>query len=211
MKVIIYVEGATDVLVLENLLHPIIARKAQQGIEIIFREAPVGDKKKTLLTKTPEQAVNILVNNADAIVIILPDLYPPNKGFPHETFDQMKDGTIQIFFKELKRRGICDDRITDRFHVFCMKHDLEVLLLAAEEALAQRLGKDKLERIWCNPVEDQNPPCRVIERLFAQHKLSYSKPNDATLILGACDYHLLADRCPQCFKPFVDFLEALAC
>ncbi len=32
---------------------------------------------------------------------------------------------------------------------------------------------------------------------------------DAPLILGAARYSEIADACPQCFKPFVDYLESL--
>jgi len=73
MRVIIYVEGASDKAALEALLAPLIAVKSQQGIGIEFfpvkgsRNERGGDAKKDLLTKVPIKAVNILKNNSSAI------------------------------------------------------------------------------------------------------------------------------------------------
>ena len=33
---------------------------------------------------------------------------------------------------------------------------------------------------------------------------------DAPLIMSAANYQEIAARCPQCFKPFVDFIEGLS-
>jgi hypothetical protein len=100
MKVIIYVEGASDKAALEALLAPLIAAKSQQGISIEFfpvkgsRNERGGDAKKDLLTKIPIKAVNILKNDSSAIVIALPDLYPKNKGFVHETVQDLERGIM---------------------------------------------------------------------------------------------------------------------
>jgi hypothetical protein len=85
-------------------------------------------------------------------------------------------------------------------------------VLAAEESLAMRLGVDRLRPTWRLPVEDQNhdnPPSRVVESLFREHRKSYRKTADAPLILGMSQYQIISDRCPQCFKPFVEFLTGL--
>jgi hypothetical protein len=88
----------------------------------------------------------------------------------------------------------------------------KALILAAESELASRLGKVALKSSWIKPVEDQNhntPPKRIVEQLFNEHGDKYVDTIDAPLILGAARYSEIAEACPQCFKPFVDYLESL--
>lgn len=212
MRVIVYVEGASDEDAMQECLKPLLEQKDGEGIAITFKESPPGDKKKTLLTKVPRLAVNILRNNAEAMVVVIPDLYPPHRAFRHETAEELQAGIVENFRLALQDKGIDDQRIMDRFKVFCFKYDLEALVLAAEEALKLRLGVKNLKRTWRLPVEDQNhdhPPSRVIDDLFREHHQSYKKRADAPLILGMSQYLTIAERCPQCFKPFVEFLAAL--
>jgi hypothetical protein len=213
MKVHVYVEGPSDKASMERLLAPMIEKKKWEGISIEFFEAPRGDKKTSVLEKVPRKAVNILVNDPEAVVVALPDLYPKNKAFPHETDKQLQDGIVSNFRKELRNKGINEDeRIISRFRAFCFKHDLEALLLAAEDALRRRIGARTLQRIWKLPVEDQDhdvPPKRKVETLFARNNKKYVDTVDAPLILSSQDYDAIADLCPQCFKPFVEFLSGL--
>jgi hypothetical protein len=213
LKVLIYVEGASDEAAMGELLHPLLQRKQAEGIEIRFLEAQGGDHKKDILLQVPFRAARILSNNPDAVVVALPDLYPRNKGFPHETFAQLREGVMQRFKNALKSIGLGEDtRYLDRFKVFCFKHDLEALVLAAYEALALRLETESLDVTWKLPVEDQNhnfPPKRVVEEIFQHYGQTYEEVVDAPLILGLADYRNVADACPQCFKPFVEFLENL--
>ena len=61
--------------------------------------------------------------------------------------------------------------------------------------------------------EEQNhdlPPKRIVERLFESCGKQYQESTDAPLILGTADYQTISDRCPQSFKPFIDFLENLS-
>ena len=92
MKVIVYVEGKSDRLGMETLLRPLVEEKRQQGVDIQFYETPNGDRKTSVLTKVPIKAVNILRNVPDSVVVALPDLYPRNKGFLHETVDELVEG-----------------------------------------------------------------------------------------------------------------------
>lgn len=212
-SVIVYVEGASDKLAMEALLDRLIQRKSAEGVSIRFIEAPPGDKKQVLLQKVPLRAVNIIRHDPHAVVAIVPDLYPKNRGFAHETYAELRKGILSNFEQALIEKGFTDDeRLRERFAVFCFKHDLEALILAAEEALALRLGIDALAVTWRLPVEDQNhdkPPKWVVEELFKQHGQRYIETTDAPLILGLCDYQDIADACPQCFAPFVRFLESL--
>ena len=62
-------------------------------------------------------------------------------------------------------------------------------------------------------MEEQNqdlPPKRIVQRLFESCGKKYQKSTDAPLILGTADYQKISDRCPQSFKPFVDFLQSLS-
>lgn len=212
MKVIVYVEGPSDKRAMEVLLAQLLERKTQQGVQISFFEAPKGDKKESVLKRVPIRAADIVLNDPAAVVVALPDLYPKNKGFPHETPDQLADGVRANFEAALKSKNAEDDgRLMQRFSVFCFKHDLEALILAAENELKAYLGAANLTKTWHIPVEDQDhgqPPKRVVEELFVAHDKRYKDTVDAPGILGRADYTDIAAKCPQCFKPFVEFLEA---
>lgn len=213
MRVIVYVEGRSDIYAMRQLLKPLIERKQTEGIAISFNEKTEGNRKKNLLEIVPIHAVDILLNQPDSIVAILPDLYPKNISFPHETYEQMNDGIRKKFYERLKKKGIQDDsRIFERFHVFCFKHDLEALLLAAEDQLRNHLGTLKFDRSWMKPVEDQDqdcPPKRVVEQLFQDCNRRYKASVDAPMILSGVRYQDIAEKCFQCFKPFVEFIESL--
>lgn len=209
MKVIVYVEGPSDKLAMEQLLKPLLQIALSTGVMIDFILA---ENKHKLMTKTPTKAANILCNDADAIVIAMPDLHPKNVGGPHETYSELERQLQAAFGQILARKCIDDERLWRRFFVFCFKHDLEALVLAAEEQLASRLGVSSVVCTWIKPVEDQDhdkPPKRIVEQVFADHKDRYQDTIDAPLILGASSYAVIADRCPQCFKPFVEYLESL--
>ena len=140
MRVLIYVEGPSDRRGLEVLLAPVILEKARDGIAIEFFTSPAGDAKGSLLTKVPIKAVNILLNDSSAVVVAMPDLYPKNKVFPHETVKELAEGVYGAFDAAIQRKGCSDARIKDRFQVFCFKYEFEALLLAAEEGLKGQLG-----------------------------------------------------------------------
>ncbi len=209
MKIIVYVEGRSDKDAMERLLSPLIQLKKESGTTIEFFETPDGDRKKSLLLKVPEKAVRILQNNLDAIVVAMPDLYPPDKGFPHRTAQELCDEIMKQFAQAIQRDS-ADSRLIERFHAFCFKHDLEALILAAHEQLAVRLGVSPLIPNWIVPVEDQNhnhPPKHIVAGLFQSHSEKYVETIDAPAILGKADYKTIAERCPQQFKPFVEFLQ----
>lgn len=210
MKIIVYVEGNGDRACLETLLRPLIERKKSLGVLISFVPETRGDRKTALLTKRPLVAANILLNDPDASVVLLPDLYPPNKGFPHRTCGELKAGMHARFRSALRSKASEDAQAAARFQVFCLIHDLEVLLLAADEQLMDDRGIDA--PAWITPVEKQDhdvPPKRVIERLFARTNQSYQATVDGPRILASADYQTVAARCPSGFGEFVDFLESL--
>jgi hypothetical protein len=216
MKVIVYVEGPSDQLSLEELLRPLLKKANNAGVAVTF--IPIhpkegkGNSKRELITKTPRKAVNILCNDEDAIVITMPDLYPKDTGGPHQTYEELKELVQNNFTEILKQKNISDKRINQRFRVFCFKYDLEALVLAAEEQLAARLRVSSIYCTWVKPVENQDhnkPPKQIVEEIFKEHNDHYKGTIDAPLILGDSNYNTIAQRCPQCFKPFVEYLESL--
>ena len=212
-KVLVYVEGPSDKASLYALLAPVIAMKAQEGISIRFFETPPGDRKESVLTKVPIKAANILINDPHSIVVAMPDLYLRNKGFPHENYAELVQGMNRIFDEALTAKGQADrPNCKERFKVFCLKYDLEALVLAATESLKNRLGVRSMPIKWRIPVEDQNhdcPPKRVVEALYESYGKRYRDTVDAPIILGASNYQEIAQKCNQCFMPFVNFLNAL--
>lgn len=210
-KIIVYVEGPSDKASMAALLKPLIEEKRQQGVSIEFFPAVEGDRKAYIISKVPKKAVNIISENQHSVVVAMPDLYPRNKGISHDTFAELKSGILRNFDEALKARGVASDaRMKERFKVFCFKYELEALVLAAKDALMGRLGIKKLDCTWKLPVEDQNhdrPPKTIIKELFEKCGKKYDGVVDGPVILGSCRYQEIADDCPQCLKPFVEFLE----
>lgn len=217
MRVTVYVEGTSDVRSMNELLQPLIDRKQHAGIQISFHANLRGDGKKSVLLEAPKRAADMLLAGPpDSFVVAMPDLYPRNKGFQHETAQQLIAGIINEFKIHIERKGrVADEQTLSRFKVFCFKYELEALILAAKESLCSALGvpPEQLEGRWTLPVEDQNhdqPPSQIVDRLYREFlKASYEKTIDAPLILSDANYKDIADRCPQQFKPFVEFLENL--
>jgi hypothetical protein len=164
--------------------------------------------KESLLNKGPTKAINILRNKPNSYVFLVPDLYPPNKPFPHVNYMELKDGLNKRFDDELNRKR-CDSRLADRFFVHCFKYDLESLILASEEALLSRLKRNKFSQSWAKPVEDQDhndPPKRVVETLFRDAGMKYKGTADVPWILRRSSHQELIKKCPQNFRPFVEDL-----
>lgn len=220
MRVIIYVEGTSDKNAMEALLVNLIEKKSAEGVSINFfaikgpNNDKGGDAKKDLLLKAPRKAVDTL-KDPNSIVILLPDLYPKNKEFRHETFQELEAGIMKSFSQVLQKKNIQDERLKERFKIFCFKYEMEALILAAESGLRRKLGVADLTDLkvtWTRPVEDQNhdrPPSEIVEQLFREYGQKYNKKVDPQLILWGTSYQEIADKCPQCFKPFVEFIEGI--
>jgi hypothetical protein len=201
-EVFVYVEGPSDQLGMRELFAEVIELAADRGSTFDFYPL---NGKEPLLNKGPQRAINILRNRPDSYVFLVPDLYPPNKPFPHWTYPELRDELQRRFRAELRRKN-CDERLADRFFVHCFKYDLEVLLLASEEALLSRLQKPQFSRDWTKPVEDQDhntPPKRIVEALFSEAGMKYKDTADVPWILRRSRHRDLAEQCPQNFKPFV--------
>jgi hypothetical protein len=204
-EVFVYVEGPSDQLGMRELFAEVMEIAGKKGDSVDF--FPLNGKEP-LLNKGPKKAVNILRNKQNSYVFIVPDLYPPNKPFQHETYSELKDELKRRFESELHRRG-CDNRLSDRFFVHCFKYDLESLVLASEETLLARLEKSQFSQAWTKPVENQNhnkPPKRIVEALFLDAGMKYKDTADVPWVLKRTCRQELIGKCPQNFKPFVEDL-----
>jgi hypothetical protein len=209
---VVYVEGPSDKSAMESLLSEKIKGAAGKGIRICFYNHWQG--KTALLQKGPGLAAEILINNPDTHVVLLPDLYPKNAGGQHETPAELNN-LLRGRLKEalIKRAVPSADLFLARFHVHCFKYDLEVLLLAVPEELRKYLGINELEATWREPVEDQdheNNPKKIVKELFRRHGRKYRDTEDMSKILDPSLLEPIMQRCHQCFAPFVNFLDGFS-
>jgi len=224
MRVWIYVEGESDKLALQALWKSWIERlrTVGHGISII----PLGDKSR-LLNKIGPRAARQLVDNQEDIVIGLPDLYPnqPYAGtrFEHRDMIQLElvqkkevSNALQEVFSVNRLQA---QQLLERFLPTALKHDLEMLLLAAQDQLRDYLGTPDSLGNWRNPVEDQNqtqPPKYIIEELFktkSKRRQAYRDTKDASAILrNVTDIKTIINnnansqiKCPV-FKALLDWI-----
>ncbi len=214
MKVFIYVEGDSDKLAMQALLRTLLERKRAEGKYVSF--VPAGGKNPLLL-KYIVKAADFVHSHWSNYAVILPDLYPKNMGVTHDNIDELRKALTPMFVQRLKEKGLSESELSNclsRFNIFCFKHDLEVLVLAAEPQLLARLdcAHFPADVSWNKTVENQNntrPPKRVIEEIFKSCNMKYRETTDAALILSNCQYQVLADKCPESFKPLIDYIEKL--
>jgi len=189
VKVWFYVEGQSDV----NALLALFAnwcdrmRNKGWGIQVI----PLRNKSEYFRKLGARAAEKLLADQGD-LVVGLPDYYPnlPYRGgqFQHDTFDALIQLQERLLAQTLQRQSAGNSPFMSRFHASALKHDLEMLLLAAEDPLIARLGQGVNLARWKRPVEDQNqkdPPKRVIEGLFFEKTgRAYRDTIDAPAVLG---------------------------
>lgn len=214
MNVLVYVEGPADRNALEQLLQPIVSEGQKRRVGISF--SPLAGKSP-VLNDSPRKAADHLAEHPDDWVFALPDLYPmaPYDDGPnaHRSFAELDALLRKRFLARAEKVGL-RAAAQDHFRVYCLKHDLEVLLLAAPDALRQRLKtKDALRGRWRTPIEDQNdraPPKRVIEALFEKYqRRKYVDTTDAPWILARASLDAVVKACPQQFAPFVAELRKI--
>ena len=141
MKVWIYVEGKSE----EKGLSALWTEWKQElgrkgwGIQII----PLESKSK-YFRKIGARAAEKLANNTQDIVVGLPDLYPngtyANTEYRHDNLEELRDVQTRIVKQNLEKevsRADVGNHLA-RFFGSALKHDLEVLLLAATRQLPTR-------------------------------------------------------------------------
>ncbi|MCX5677482.1 MAG: DUF4276 family protein, partial [Planctomycetota bacterium] len=189
----VFVEGQSDRLALESLWKAWKERLRDQrhGIAII----PLDDKSR-FFRKIGHHAGQVLVGGSQDVAVGLPDLYPnasyDNTIYKHRDVAELK----QVQVREVKRAlrevfGKQDpesQQLLQRFFPSALKHDLEMLLLAAKQELTSYLRVSGSLGSWRLPVEDQNqqrPPKRVVEELFRTKKgWAYRDTIHASAVLG---------------------------
>ena len=191
MKVWIFVEGDSDVKALSALLNGWKQNLSTKswGIQVI----PL-DSKSKYFKKIGSRATEKLANNADDLVVGLPDLYPnrdyADTEYKHNNLQELQGVQTRLVRQDLRqqmgRRANVDSHMA-RFYASALKHDLEVLLLAATSQLQSRLKMSNKPSGWRQPPEEQNqdrPPKRIVEYLFQRElKRSYRENTDSDAIL----------------------------
>lgn len=204
MKVWIFVEGKSDVQALSALWSGWKQKLSKEGwgIQLI----PLESKSK-YFRKIGSRATEKLANDARDLVVGLPDLYPnrdyADTEYKHNNLQELQGVQTRLVKQHLQqqmgRRANVDSHIV-RFYASALKHDLEVLLLAATSQLQSRLKMPNRPSGWRRPPEEQNqdrPPKRVVEDLFQRElKRSYRENTDSYAILRNADLREVAEQCP---------------
>lgn len=212
MKVWIFVEGDSEVKALSALLNDWKQnlRAKGWGIQLI----PLDNKSK-YFRKIGSRATEKLKNDACDLVVGLPDLYPnrdyTDTEYKHDNLEELRNVQTRLVKQNLQqevRQADVDSHIA-RFYASALKHDLEVLLLAATSQLQSRLNMSNKPSGWRQPPEDQNqdrPPKRIVEELFRRHrKKSYNQVKDSDAILRNADLREVAKQCPT-FRAMIDWI-----
>ncbi len=208
MKVWIFVEGRSDVQALSALWNGWKQRLSKEGwgIQLI----PLENKSKYFRNIGP-RAVEKLANDPHDLVVGLPDLYPnrdyANTEYRHDNLAGLQAVQTRLVKQNLRKKGRQTDRYMARFYASALKHDLEVLLLAATSQLQSRL---KIRPSgWRQPPEKQNqdrPPKKVVEELFRRHlNRPYREIIDSAAILRDADLQQVAQQCPT-FCDMIDWI-----
>ena len=219
MKVWIYVEGKSDVGALSALWNDWKQKLGENGwgIQLIHLE-----NKSNYFTKIGHRVTEKLLNDTSDLVVGLPDLYPnqnyANTEYRHNNLRDLQGVQTRLVKQHLEqkvRRAEIDSHMA-RFYASALKHDLEVLLLAATSQLQSRLKtQDKLSG-WRRPPENQNqnkPPKRIIEGLFSKYRKgkSYNDVEDGPAILRNADLREVVfdergvEQCPA-FRAMIDWI-----
>lgn len=208
MKVWIFVEGKSDVQALSALWSGWKQRLSKKGwgIQLI----PLESKSKYFRSIGP-RAVEKLANDPHDLVVGLPDLYPnrdyANTAYKHDNLAELRAVQTRLVTHNLRKKGRQTDRYMARFYASALKHDLEVLLLAATSQLQSRL---KIRPSgWRQPPEEQNqdrPPKKIVEELFREHlNRPYREITDSAAILRGADLRQVAQQCPT-FCAMIDWI-----
>ena len=172
MKVWVFVEGESDRLALKALwdLWTRDLHAAGWGMRVV----PL-DGKSRFLKKIGVRAAEKLVEDDRDIVVGLPDLYP-NQPYRGGSLQHSDLADLQHLQKRLTEDALSHpfqvqnpDPLMERFFPSALKHDLEVLLLAAAPQLRSRLKTPDHLGSWRHPPEEQNqdrPPKRIVGSLF---------------------------------------------
>lgn len=211
MKVWIFVEGKSDVQALSSLWRDWQQKLGAKGWGLQFISL---DDKSKYFRKIGHRATEKLVHDTRDLVVGLPDLYPnrdyANTAYKHANLKELQAVQRRLVKQNLQQkfRPTDVDSYIARFYPSALKHDLEVLLLAATSQLQSRL---KMKNSHSGRPEDQNqnkPPKKVIEELFQKNlKRSYREITDSVAILGNANLQEVVGQCPA-FRAVIDWIGA---
>ena len=211
MKVWIFVEGKSDVHALSSLWRDWKQKLGAKGWGLQFISL---DDKSKYFRKIGHRATEKLVHDTRDLVVGLPDLYPnrdyANTAYKHANLKELQAVQRRLVKQNLQQkfRPTDVDSYIARFYPSALKHDLEVLLLAATSQLQSRL---KMKNSHSGQPEDQNqnkPPKKVIEELFQKNlKRSYREITDSVAILGNANLQEVVGQCPA-FRAVIDWIGA---
>ncbi len=218
MKVWVFVEGKSDVGALSALWSGWKEKLGEKGwgIHLIPLE-----NKSNYFRKIGPRATEKLMHDTSDLVVGLPDLYPnqnyANTDYRHNDLQELRDVQERLVNQSLQqkvREADVDSHMV-RFYASALKHDLEVLLLAATGQLQSRLKMRNKPSGWRRPPEDQNqnqPPKRIVEELFRRHiGKSYRENVDSYAILSKANLReVVFDehgtiQCPA-FRDMIDWI-----
>ncbi len=210
MKVWVFVEGKSDEQALSALWSGWKRELGKKGwgIQLIH----LGSKSK-YFNKIGPRVVEKLVHDTRDLVVGLPDLYPnrnyANTEYKHDNVEELRDVQTRLVKQKLEqevRRADFDSHIA-RFFASALKHDLEVLLLAATGQLQSRLRNGTSG--WRRPPEEQNqdkPPKKIVQDLFLKHLgRAYRENTDSHAILRDAGLREVAEQCPA-FCAVIDWI-----
>ncbi len=213
MKIWIFVEGDSEVRALSALLNgwKQQLRKKGWGIKLVSL-----DGKSNYFKRIGPRAAEKLENDTRDLVVGLPDLYPnrdyANTDYRHNNLQELQGVQRRLVEQQLreqmgKRTDIASHMA--RFYPSALKHDLEVLILAATSQLQAQLKMSNRPRGWRQPPEEQNqdkPPKKVVEELFRKNiRHAYKPTTDSYAILRNADLREVAEQCPT-FRAMIDWI-----
>jgi hypothetical protein len=194
MKVWVFVEGEGDSKALGALFDRWRAKLkgAGWGLATIV----LGNKSQ-LLRKIGPRAAEKLCADQNDLVVGLPDLYPNREyeatEYRHANLTELRQIQVKRVRAALRDSYSLDGGVAnvyaERFFASAMKHDLEVLLLAARAELRTHLRTQDHLGCWRSPVEEQDqdkPPKYIVNSLFrAKLKRAYRDTTDGPAVLRA--------------------------
>lgn len=221
MKVQFFLEGESDWRGLQALWRDWIERlrMKRQGMTFVTFTG-----KAELLRKIGDRADRALLDGESDLIVSLPDLHPiaPFRGGPsaHVDFESLIHVQRAAVEKGLKETFRVRETASymDRYYPCAFRHDFEMLLLAAHDALKSFLGAADLPK-FSRVVEGQDldrPPKRIVEECFlnrSPRKRAYRETIHAPAVLskvGSLRTVLFDEKgqpkCPR-FQAMVDWLS----
>ena len=226
MRIFIFVEGPSDKGALATLFEPYRRQLRDRSRALAFVDLK---NKGNFLSKIGPRAAQKLAEDAEDCVAALPDLYPnrdyANTRYAHANFPELQE----VLTREVREALAASpfrmasrslSLALSRFYPCALKHDLEMLLLAAWRRLGEHVRHRVNPSEWIHPVEDQDqnrPPKRIVEEIFlTRTRRAYRDTRDAPAVLRrVADFNEILYRsqqdlqCPV-LQGFLDWLAQRA-